>query len=98
MDTKVWQGALHFLIGYLYNLVFCRSVSCPQCRKKTTEKTIHRIYPSNNDQSENEGQQDIGTLQTKLESMTFNMKLKEMDVINLSDKYKTAQFQIDSLK
>lgn len=54
---------------------FSRSTSCPQCRKKTTAKTIHRIY-FNFPNTENITQ-DAETLQLQLDSTKFQLQEAE---------------------
>ncbi|KAH0956494.1 hypothetical protein HN011_001444 [Eciton burchellii] len=60
-----------------------RSRTCPQCRERTTEHKIHRIYFnfSNNDSIV----EDATALQHKVDNMTFQVKLKDKDINNLTE-------------
>ncbi|CAH1163838.1 unnamed protein product [Phaedon cochleariae] len=60
----------HCLISWLE-----RSKSCPQCRQRVTEKTLHRVYFN---LANAEGQtQDVGTLLNKIDDLQY--KLSEAD-------------------
>lgn len=62
-----------------------RSRTCPQCRAKTTEKTIHRVYFN---LANSEGiTDDVGTLQFKLDNIQFQIKMKDKELSNLNEKY-----------
>lgn len=60
-----------------------RSKTCPQCREKTTEAKIHRIYFnfSNNDTIK----EDATCLQQKLDNLTFQVRLKDKNISNLTE-------------
>ncbi|XP_018567295.1 E3 ubiquitin-protein ligase TRAIP-like [Anoplophora glabripennis] len=73
-----------------------RSKTCPQCRCKSTEKTIHRVYfnLANTDGITD----DVGTLMSKLENIQFQMSLKEKDVKIYQDKYKKSLHKVTLLR
>ncbi|CAH0552071.1 unnamed protein product [Brassicogethes aeneus] len=62
-----------------------RSKSCPQCRNKCTDKTIHRVYF--NISNTEHIKEDVGTLQSKLDNLNFQIKLKDKDIKNFGEKY-----------
>ncbi|XP_072389144.1 uncharacterized protein [Diabrotica undecimpunctata] len=59
-----------------------RSKSCPQCRGRVTEKTIHKVFFNigNTDITE-----DSATLSFKLENANFTLSLKEREIKNLEE-------------
>ncbi|KAJ3650302.1 hypothetical protein Zmor_021999 [Zophobas morio] len=73
-----------------------RSKTCPQCRYKTTEKNMHRIY-LNHTNLECSGD-DFATLQSKYDNVQFQLMLKEKDVKNLSEKYNRTKQQNITLR
>lgn len=76
--------------------MFFRSCTCPQCRCKVTEKTIHRIYFNICD---GEGiKDDAVTLQHKLDNLNFQIKLKDKDVQNYKDKNHKLKGQQSALR
>ncbi|KAF5280906.1 hypothetical protein FQR65_LT03055 [Abscondita terminalis] len=74
---------------------FERSKTCPQCRAKATEKTIHRLFLSI---EENVEAVDPFTLQDKIDRLNFNLKLKDMDIKNAQESHKIAAQQNSGLK
>ncbi|XP_017781704.1 PREDICTED: E3 ubiquitin-protein ligase TRAIP [Nicrophorus vespilloides] len=67
-----------------------RSKTCPQCRQKCTDKCIHRIYV--NLQTTEGISEDIGTLQNRVDSLQFQVKLKDLDIKKYTEqasKYKS---------
>ncbi|CAL1674120.1 unnamed protein product [Lasius platythorax] len=60
-----------------------RSRTCPQCREKTTESKIHRIYFnfSNNDNII----EDSTTLQHRIDNLTFQLQLRDKNINNLME-------------
>lgn len=60
-----------------------RSTTCPQCRERTTENKIHRIYFnfSNNDSIV----EDPTSLQNKVDNLTFQLQLKDQRINNLTE-------------
>jgi hypothetical protein len=65
-------------------LIICshfRSKSCPQCRNKTTEKTIHRVYfnVGSNDLEEN-----TSVLCNKIDELEHQIHLKDTDIKNVT--------------
>lgn len=73
-----------------------RAKNCPQCRNKATEKTIHRVYLNYNNSESNDV--DPSLLQHKIDSLQFNLTLKEKDVQNYKEKYKKAKTQNVALR
>lgn len=61
-----------------------RSKTCPQCRKKTTEKQIFRLY-FNIAEGEGEEVEDAAAMNNKLDSLTFNLRQKDRDLTNLKE-------------
>lgn len=61
-----------------------RSKTCPQCRKKTTEKQIFRLY-FNLAEGEGEEVEDAAAMNNKLDSLSFNLRLKEKDLSNAKE-------------
>lgn len=61
-----------------------RSKSCPQCRTKTTEKNIHRIYF--NIPNVDEKYEDPSVLHNKIDGLHFQIRLKETDLKNSEEK------------
>lgn len=73
-----------------------RSCTCPQCRCKVTEKTIHRIYFN---VANAEGiTDDVVTLQHKMDNLDFQIKLKDKDIQIGKDKNKKLKDQNFSLR
>lgn len=81
----------HCLIQWLE-----RSHTCPQCRKKSTEKNIHRIYfnLANTDSI----MDDVGTLQAKVDNLQFQLMLKDKDISNYKEKYSKVNAQNTGLR
>lgn len=73
-----------------------RSKSCPQCRAKATEKTIHRVYF--NVLSSEGITDDASTLQFKLDNMQYQLRLKDTDIKNLQEKHEKAKYQATELR
>lgn len=61
-----------------------RSKSCPQCREKTNQNKIHRIYFnfSNNDTIV----EDTSVLQDKVDKLTYQILLKDKDIKYYTEK------------
>ncbi|XP_068206987.1 E3 ubiquitin-protein ligase TRAIP-like isoform X2 [Palaemon carinicauda] len=60
-----------------------RSKSCPQCRHKTTEKSLVKLYfDSGGDDSVVE---DPDTLQNMISNMKFQVRLKDAEVLKVSE-------------
>ncbi|EFA07352.2 E3 ubiquitin-protein ligase TRAIP [Tribolium castaneum] len=72
-----------------------RAQSCPQCRRKTTEKSVHRVYLNVNNA---EDDTDPATLQYKIDGLQFQLTLKDKDVQNYSAKYQKAKGQLLALR
>ncbi|XP_071575097.1 E3 ubiquitin-protein ligase TRAIP-like [Temnothorax nylanderi] len=60
-----------------------RSKTCPQCRDRTTEQTIRRIYFnfSNSDSTA----EDAASLQNRIDSLTFQLKLRDENLNKLTE-------------
>ncbi|KAJ9595477.1 hypothetical protein L9F63_013341, partial [Diploptera punctata] len=71
------------------------SKSCPQCRQKTTEKSIHRIYFN---VASNENEDDSSVLHNKIDSLKFQLSLKEKDVKNESEENAKLKIQNQGLR
>jgi hypothetical protein len=74
---------------------YCRSKSCPQCRNKTTEKTIHRIYFN---VASSEPEEDASLLRNKIDNLTFQIHLKDTDIKNAAEECKTLNNQNKGLR
>nr|CAD7464204.1 unnamed protein product [Timema tahoe] len=100
--------------GHLFHYVCLvewleRSKTCPQCRYKTTEKTIHRVYfnVQTNDEPD-----DPNALRNHIENLKFKIHLKDTDIKNareenntlngrnvkLRDEYKNIESKCSSLE
>ncbi|XP_071647222.1 E3 ubiquitin-protein ligase TRAIP [Temnothorax longispinosus] len=60
-----------------------RSKTCPQCRDRTTERTIRRIY-FNFSNSANIAE-DTASLQNTIDSLTFQLKLRDENLNKLTE-------------
>lgn len=71
-------------------------MSCPQCREKTTEQKIHRIYFnfSNNDSIK----EDATSLQNRIDNLTFQLKVKETNINNLTKANEKLEKQTTGLR
>lgn len=82
---------------YFYSFtVHFRSCTCPQCRCKISEKTIHRVYF--NLANADGIQDDAVTLQYKMDNMDFQIKLKDKDIQICKDKNKKLKEQNIALR
>nr|XP_012216897.1 PREDICTED: E3 ubiquitin-protein ligase TRAIP-like isoform X2 [Linepithema humile] len=73
-----------------------RSQTCPQCRERTTKHKIHRIYfnfPNNDSFVE-----DATSLQNKLDNVTFQLKLKDNVINNLTENKQELEKQTSGLR
>ncbi|XP_063235229.1 E3 ubiquitin-protein ligase TRAIP-like isoform X2 [Bacillus rossius redtenbacheri] len=78
--------------GHLFHYVCLiewleRSKSCPQCRSKTTESNIHRVFFN----VMNDGKEDAGSLRNQIENLKFAVQMKELEVKNAADEVKTLK-------
>lgn len=73
-----------------------RSKSCPQCREKTNQNKIHRIYFnfSNNDTIV----EDTSSLQDKVDKLTFQILLKDKDIKHYTEKNENLEKQNSGLR
>lgn len=73
-----------------------RSRTCPQCRERTTEHKIHRIYFnfSNNDNIV----EDATSLQNQLDNMIFQLKLRDNEITDLKSTKKKLEKQTSGLR
>jgi hypothetical protein len=79
-------------------LIICfqfRSKSCPQCRNKTTEKTIHRVYFN---VASNELDEDTSVLRNKIDNLKFQIHLKDTDIKNATEENHTLNSQNKGLR
>lgn len=78
------------------NYFFYRAHTCPQCRHKTTQQSIHRVYLTlaNTDHIGD----DVGTLQSKVDNLRFQISLKDKDIKDYKEKYKTYRLQNAALR
>ncbi|KAK5649070.1 hypothetical protein RI129_003962 [Pyrocoelia pectoralis] len=67
-----------------------RSQTCPQCRARTTEKTIFKIYLN---VEENTETTDLAVLHNKLDNLQLQISMKNRDVKNMKEKYETVNKQ-----
>ena len=86
-----------FYVSYV-KLIICsqfRSKSCPQCRNKTTEKTIHRVYfnVGSNDLEEN-----TSVLRNKIDKLELQIHLKGTDIKNVTEENRTLNSQNKGLR
>ncbi|KOC69146.1 TRAF-interacting protein [Habropoda laboriosa] len=94
------DDVFHTPCGHIFHFVCLtqwleRSKSCPQCREKTTNHKIHRIYFnfSNNDTII----EDTCSLQDTIDKLKFQLLLKEKDVKHYTDKSETLTKQSKEL-
>ncbi|XP_036141912.1 E3 ubiquitin-protein ligase TRAIP isoform X2 [Monomorium pharaonis] len=73
-----------------------RSKTCPQCREKTTDGKIHRIYFnfSNSDSIV----EDATSLQHRIDNLLFQLKLKDTNLNNLTDSNKQLETKTTGLR
>ncbi|XP_043471837.1 E3 ubiquitin-protein ligase TRAIP [Leptopilina heterotoma] len=73
-----------------------RSKTCPQCREKVSQAKIHRLYFnfSNNDSIV----EDSTTLQSRVESLEFQLLIKEKDIKHYASKAENADKQVGGLR
>ncbi|XP_065168961.1 uncharacterized protein [Atheta coriaria] len=70
--------------------------SCPQCRHKETPTTIHRIYLNI---ASSEGiAEDVATLQARLDTVKFEISVKEQNLMDYASKYKRCKAKCVMLK
>ncbi|KAJ8897696.1 hypothetical protein PR048_003046, partial [Dryococelus australis] len=78
--------------GHLFHYVCLiewleRSKSCPQCRNRTTESNIHRVFFN----IQNDGKEDAGSLRNQIENLKFSVQMKELEVKNATDEVNTLK-------
>ncbi|XP_018395173.1 PREDICTED: E3 ubiquitin-protein ligase TRAIP-like isoform X2 [Cyphomyrmex costatus] len=94
------DDVFHTPCGHIFHYVcllqwFDRSQTCPQCRLKATHQSSHRIYFNfSNDVIE----EDVATLQNRIDNMNFQLKLKDKDLNNLTEDNKNLKYQTNKLK
>ncbi|CAK9796477.1 E3 ubiquitin-protein ligase TRAIP [Anthophora plagiata] len=95
------DDVFHTPCGHIFHFVCLtqwleRSKSCPQCRERTTNHKIHRIYFnfSNSDTII----EDTCSLQDTIDKLKFQLLLKEKDVKHYIDKSETLSVQVNELK
>lgn len=72
-----------------------RSKSCPQCRAKSNEKSLNRIFFNVN---HNGNMEDTNTLQNKLDSAEFKLLLSNNEKKKLKEEMETYQKKAELLK
>lgn len=77
---------------YFNNNYFYRSQTCPQCRDKATERSIHRIY-FNFSNDDSICQTDSAKLQDEIISLNFKLTLSKKEITEL----KANNDKLDSL-
>lgn len=92
---KYHLSSIFIIIIYLCISLY-RSKSCPQCREKTNQNKIHRIYFnfSNNDTIV----EDTSVLQDKVDKLTFQILLKDKDIKYYSEKNENLEKQNSGLR
>ncbi|XP_044744269.1 E3 ubiquitin-protein ligase TRAIP [Coccinella septempunctata] len=73
-----------------------RSKTCPQCRCRSTEKSLHRVYF--NFVNTEHITDDIGTLQAKLDNANFKIQMLSKDVKDRTEKADLKEAQVIQLK
>ncbi|XP_029167529.1 E3 ubiquitin-protein ligase TRAIP [Nylanderia fulva] len=73
-----------------------RSRTCPQCRERTTENKIHRLY-FNFSNSDNIIE-DSTSLQHKVDNLTFQLQLKDQNINNLTEVKEKLEKQTAGLR
>ncbi|XP_069681479.1 E3 ubiquitin-protein ligase TRAIP-like [Periplaneta americana] len=86
--------------GHLFHYVCLiqwieRSQSCPECRSKTTDKSVHRLYFN---VATCEPEEDASLLRNKIDSLTFQIRLKDQDIKNVSEENKKLNTQNSGLR
>ncbi|KAL6423066.1 hypothetical protein ACFW04_010504 [Cataglyphis niger] len=73
-----------------------RSKTCPQCRERTTESKIHRIYFnfSNNDSIV----EDPSLLQSRIDNLTLQLQLRDQRINNLTEIKEKLDMQTAGLR
>ncbi|XP_050452393.1 E3 ubiquitin-protein ligase TRAIP isoform X1 [Cataglyphis hispanica] len=73
-----------------------RSKTCPQCRERTTESKIHRIYFnfSNNDSIV----EDPSFLQSRIDNLTLQLQLRDQRINNLTEIKEKLDMQTAGLR
>lgn len=72
------------------------SKTCPQCRERTTESRIHKIYF--NFSNDDNFVKDATSLQNELDNKIFQLKLKEKVINNLTETKKELEKQTSGLR
>ncbi|KAG5872566.1 hypothetical protein JTB14_033983 [Gonioctena quinquepunctata] len=73
-----------------------RSKSCPQCRSRVTESTIHRLFF--NLANTDAGQADVGTLVNQVENLQFKISLNEKNNKKYREKIHKLESQTRGLR
>ncbi|VEN33809.1 unnamed protein product [Callosobruchus maculatus] len=67
-----------------------RSKTCPQCRHKTTENSIHRIFFN---MQNTDGNTDMGTILNKIDNLEYQNRMLDKDVKDYKEKVSTLKKQ-----
>lgn len=84
-----------FVFAELITYSYFRSKSCPQCRNKTTEKTVHRVYFN---VASSDPEEDASLLRNKIDNLTFQIHLKDTDIKNAAEENQTLNNQNKGLR
>ncbi|CAH2002026.1 unnamed protein product [Acanthoscelides obtectus] len=72
-----------------------RSKTCPQCRHKTTEQSIHRIFFNIQNI---DGNSDMGAMLNKIDNLEYQNRMLDKDVKNYKEKNSSLKKQNDLLR
>lgn len=77
-------------------IIILRSPTCPHCRSKVFEKQVIKLYFHNN--SNLSVKEDISSLTHQVQSLTFQITVKDQEMKNLVKESKKEKEQLVSLK
>jgi hypothetical protein len=86
-----------FYVSYV-KLIICsqfRSKSCPQCRNRTTEWTIHQVYFN---VASNDLEEDTSVLRNEIDNLKLQIHLKNTDIKNSTEENHTLNSQNEGLR
>ncbi|EZA57861.1 TRAF-interacting protein [Ooceraea biroi] len=94
------SDVFHTPCGHIFHLECLtewlkRSKTCPQCRERTTESKIHRLYFNFSNDSNVE---DASVLEQKIDNLTFQLNLKEKNISNLTETQSKLQSVTKALR
>lgn len=85
---------LKFFLFHVNISVFYRSKTCPQCRAKVDERSIIKLYF----QLSSYTVQDSGTLENMVQSLKFQLKMKDIECTKLTEETEKAKAQAKGLR